>query len=292
VVAAGIKRVVIAMLDPNPTVAGGGVAHLEAAGIEVACGVAAPEALELVWPFVSTENFGRPFVELKTAHSLDGFFAPPLKYRTKQAPVYLTGADARRDVHRRRRRVDMVLVGEGTVAADQPRLDGRLANDCDDIPQIDPTAAYVDTDLSWRGGFQRSRYIVFAGENARESGAVAEIESDGGEIIFCREDSGKVDPCDVVAKAYEQGFHSIMVEGGPTLAAAFLRAELVDRWVKYQAPILLGDGITWPRDFMGANNVQRNFYLTESMRMGADLVSVYDRQCFADLLKQVAGGGI
>jgi len=290
-VAAGIKRVVIAMLDPNPTVAGGGVAHLLAAGLTVECGVAAPEALELVWPFVSTENFGRSFVELKTAHSLDGFFAPLAKHRSEQAPVYLTGKEARRDVHRRRRRVDLVLVGEGTVAADRPRLDARLASGDVDLPQVDPMPAYVDTDLSWRGGFQRVSYLVFAGEKAGVDARQA-IEADGGEVIVCRESQGKVDPTDLVRQAYKHGFNSLMIEGGPTLAGAFLCAGVVDRWVKYQAPIVLGDGITWPAEFLGHDCARRDFYLTQSERLGVDLVSVYDRQCFADMLKRVAGGGI
>jgi len=280
------------LADPNPTVAGGGIAHLVEEGVASDCGVAAPDALELVWPFVSTQNFGRAYVELKTAHSLDGFFAPLAKHRSGQAPVYLTGAEARRDVHRRRRRVDLVLVGEGTVAADQPRLDTRLADDCQHEPENDPVAAYVDTDLSWRGGFQRDHYLVFAGDQTRGSSAVQEILAAGGEVVFCLEREGRVDPTDLVKQSYKNGFNSIMIEGGPTLAGSFLRAGLIDRWVKYQAPVVLGDGVSWPPEFLGGAAAQRNFYLTQTERLGVDVVSIYDRQCFADVLNQVAGGGI
>lgn len=292
VIASGIKRVVIAMRDPNPTVAGGGIAHLVAEGVDVECGVAASEALALVWPFVSTQNFGRAFVELKTAHSLDGFFAPLAKYRNAPAPVYLTGAEARRDVHRRRRRVDLVLVGEGTVAADQPRLDTRLAADGEHDPAHDPVAAYVDTDLSWRGGFQRDRYLVFAGDQARDASTVEKIVADGGEVVFCQQSDGRVDLSDLVKQAYKNGFNSLMIEGGPTLAGAFLCAGLIDRWVKYQAPVVLGDGVGWPPEFLGDVAAQRNFYLTQTERLGDDVVAIYDRQSFADVLQQVAGGGI
>ncbi len=163
---AGIRRVVVAMRDPNPTVLGGGCRHLRDRGLAVAVGCLAEQALELVWPFVVTENFRRPYVELKTATSLDGRFAPVPVAGAVPAPVYLTGEAARRDVHRRRRRVDVVLVGEGTVRADRPRLDGRLAAGEAGVPMADPLPAYVDTDLSWTGGLPAERYLVFAGRRA------------------------------------------------------------------------------------------------------------------------------
>ena len=103
VAASGVTRVVVAMRDPNPAVIGGGCRHLRDRGIRVDCGLRAAAALDLVWPFVTTDNFARPYVELKTAHSLDGWFAPDAVLRESDAPFYLTGEVARHDVHRRRR---------------------------------------------------------------------------------------------------------------------------------------------------------------------------------------------
>lgn len=283
----GVTRVVVANRDPNPTVIGGGCRHLRDRGVEVVCGVRAEEALEMIWPFVTTDNFSRSYVELKTAHSLDGFFAPLPSTRTEAAPVYLTGQEARLDVHRRRRRVDLVLVGKGTVAADRPVLDGRLAAGMPDVPSAEPTAAYVDTNLSWNEGFAREQYVVFAGQGAGQSTNRAAIEADGGTIIFCGEKGGRVDPADLVVQAAAAGYLSLMVEGGPTLAGSFLQAGAVDRWVRYQAPVILGAGVGWPTDFLNAGHFDRNFHLTSASPLGADLVTVHDRRKFRDVLARV-----
>ena len=286
VFASGVRRVVVAMRDPNPAVIGGGCRFLRDHGLKVDCGVRAAEALELVWPFVATDNFARPYVELKTAHSLDGFFAPPAAARTAGAPFYLTGDEARRDVHRRRRRVDLVLVGEGTVAADRPRLDGRLAVRGDG-PADEPMPGYVDTDLSWREGLARAPFVVFAGEGAKGGAGQAAVEAAGGRVIFCREDSGRVDPADLVARARDAGFLALMVEGGPQLAASFLKAGVVDRWLRYEAPVVLGGGVAWPQGFLPAGAADRTFRLTATSVLGADLLSIHDRRSFAGVLQRV-----
>ncbi len=287
VYASGVARVVVASRDPNPTVIGGGCRHLRDRGVEVTGGVMAAEALEMIWPFVVTNNFDRPYVELKTAHSLDGFFAPLPATRGEAAPVYLTGEPARLDVHQRRRRVDLVVVGKGTVAADRPLLDGRLAAGRSDVPAAEPTAAYVDTKLSWTDGFRRDQYVVFAGASARDAKTRKAIEADGGQIIFCREKSGRVDPADLVRQAAANNYLSLMIEGGPTLAAACLSAGVVDRWVRYQAPLILGAGVGWPDQFLPSGQIDRNFHLTSSQPLGADLVTVHDRRKFADVLAAV-----
>ena len=286
VAASGVSRVVVAMRDPNPTVIGGGCRYLRDRGLDVSCGVLADEALDLIWPFVTTDNFTHAYVELKTALSLDGRFAPPAESRRQAAPVFLTGQAARSDVHCRRRRVDLVLVGEGTVRADNPRLDGRLAADCVEVPTDEPVAGYVDTDLSWTGGFQRDRYLVFAGEGSRESANRAKIEADGGKILFCREKAGKVDPVGLCEAAVCEDHLTIMVEGGPHLAASFLRADLVDRWVRYLAPTVLNDGVGWPEG-MGHDGTPNDFSLTRHMQVGDDLQVIHDRRNFADVLARV-----
>lgn len=282
----GVARVVVAMRDPNPTVFGGGCRYLRDRGLDITIGVGAAEALEMIWPFAATDNFTHAYVELKTALSLDGRFAPPARDRSEIAPVYLTGEAARRDVHLRRRCVDLVLVGEGTVRADRPILDGRLAADCTEVPACDPVAGYVDTDLSWTGGFKRDHYLVFAGLGARESANRARIEADGGVVVFCRETGGKVDPVTICKEAALKDLLTIMVEGGPQLASSFLQAGQVDRWIRYLAPTVLGNGISWP-DGVSPGAGTEGFSLTRHEQLGDDLLVVHDRKKFADLLAKV-----
>jgi len=287
VLESGVARVVIGVRDPNPTVAGGGARYLRERGLDVEIGVLPESCLELIWPFVATDNFTRVYVELKTATSLDGRFAPGPELRQDGKPFYLTGEASRCDVHRRRRRVDLILVGEGTVAADQPRLDGRLAAGDHDVPQVDPLPGYVDTDLSWQDGFARDRYLVFAGESARHSKNRLQVEKDGGEILFCRENNGHVDPKSLLEMAATRDLLTIMVEGGPRLAGSMLFAGLVDRWVNYMAPVILGRGVTWPNDFAGPNLPDRGFSLTRLDQLEKDLLFIHDRKNFSATLARV-----
>jgi diaminohydroxyphosphoribosylaminopyrimidine deaminase/5-amino-6-(5-phosphoribosylamino)uracil reductase len=287
VVAAGISRVVVGIRDPNPAVIGGGCRFLRDRCLEVTCGVLADEALDLIWPFAATDNFTHAYVELKTAHSLDGWFAPPATDRAQTVPVYLSGQSARIDVHCRRRRLDLVLVGEQTVRADRPQLDCRLAAGRKDLPGCDPLPGYVDSDLSWTGGFHRDRYLVFAGVGARDSVNRAMIEADGGEILFCREIAGRVDPGSLCEAAVTRDLLTIMVEGGPRLAASFLNTGRVDRWVRYLTPVVLGDGVGWPAGITRPARQGLDYSLTRHERMGADLLVIHDRRNFADFLTQV-----
>jgi diaminohydroxyphosphoribosylaminopyrimidine deaminase/5-amino-6-(5-phosphoribosylamino)uracil reductase len=283
----GLRRVVVAMRDPNPGVLGGGCRHLRDRGLAVAVGCLAAEALELAWPFAVTEGFRRPYVELKTAVSLDGRFAPDPAGRSAGTPAYLTGEEARRDVHRRRRRVDLVLVGEGTVRADRPRLDGRLVAGEAGVPAADPLPGYVDTDLSWTGGLPAARYLVFAGRGAREAAGRRAVEAGGGEIVFCRERDGRVDPADLLQQMAARGLMTVMVEGGPRLASSFLAAGLVDRWLRYEALRVLGSGVAWP-PFPGPGRGDAGgFSLTGLRPLGPDLLAILDRSPFAAALGRV-----
>jgi len=284
VIASGVTRVVVAMRDPNPGVIGGGCRHLRDHGLDVACGVRADEALELVWPFVCTDNFNRVYVELKTAVSLDGRFAPPAAEREERRPVFLTGELARREVHRRRRWVDLVLVGEGTARADTPKLDGRLAAaGC--CPAAEPVAGYVDTDLSWTGGLDRASYLVFTAEESRDAPARTGIEAAGGQLVYCRTRDGRVDPASILEQCAERGLYSLMLEGGPRLAASFLVEGRVDRWIRQTSPVVLGAGVGWPQ--APSTEPTRPFTLTRTMTLGEDLEAVYDRRDFAAVLAQV-----
>lgn len=287
VVASGITRVVVGMRDPNPAVLGGGCRFLRDRGVEVRCGVLGEECLELVWPFVTTGNFTRVYVELKTATSLDGLFAPAATGARHPSPIYLTGEKARQDVHRHRRRVDLVLVGKRTAMADRPRLDGRLAADNDGTPAAEPMAGYVDTHLEYSGGLDRDSFFVFAGESAQGSPRAEAVTAGGGTIIYCREQNGQVDPRNIMEQAAMRDILSIMVEGGPTLAHSFLREGLVDRWLSYTAPTVLGSGVGWPGGKSAPGFADSTFSLTRTRQLGRDLLAVYDKRSFQAQLGQV-----
>jgi diaminohydroxyphosphoribosylaminopyrimidine deaminase/5-amino-6-(5-phosphoribosylamino)uracil reductase len=289
VVGSGIRRVVVAIRDPNPKVTGGGLEAIDDAGIDLTIGVLADAALELIWPFAVTRGFERPFVLLKTAASLDGRFAPPPgDTLTVGEPVYLTGGEARRDVHRQRRWADIVLVGEGTLAADHPRLDGRLA--CDgDCPLAEPTPGYVDTDLSYGGAWPADRAFLFVGRQRAGAQARERAERAGMMLVTCDEQDAHVAPASLI-DAIGKGLGCVvLLEGGPTLASAFLQSGLVDRWVHYIAPLVLGDGPSWPSwDHAEAVGEGSRFHLTRAERLGPDAKMVFDRQDFDRMLQGVA----
>jgi len=280
---AGVRRVVFAMRDPNPTVTGGGGRFLRERGLEVVCGVKARDALELVWPFVVTGNFRRPFIELKTAQSMDGLFAPDPERREPMTPAYLTGTLSRQQVHRRRCWMDAVLVGEGTARADRPRLDSRLAKSPVDGPRTSPRPGYIDTDLSFTDGLTAASFLVIAGRNSAAAEKVEALRNRGAKVLLAEEKDGHVDPAAAVSALHEAGIHVAMVEGGPRLARSFLAAGMVDRWSMFVAPVFLGSGVSWP-DVPVAG---RSFTLTRVERYGQDTLSVFDRQSFLDVLLKV-----
>ncbi len=200
IVGAGIARVVVGIEDPDPRVAGRGVAALEAAGIEVAVGVAADEVAEQLAPYLKHRRTGWPWVVLKMAASLDGRTAAP-----DGTSRWITGVAARRDVHRLRARSDAVLVGAGTVRADDPELTVRLD---DGVERSQPLRVVLGT----------------APSDARVQPAL--------------ELSGDLDG--VLSELGRRGVLQLLVEGGPTVAHDFHAAGLVDRYVVYLAPAFFG----------------------------------------------------
>jgi diaminohydroxyphosphoribosylaminopyrimidine deaminase/5-amino-6-(5-phosphoribosylamino)uracil reductase len=279
ILAAGVRRVVAGVADRLPPAAGG-ADRLRREGLEVLVGVEAEACLEMIWPFVCSDGFARPYVELKTALSLDGRFgaaADPAGH-----PTYLTGDIARRDVHRRRRWVDLVLVGHGTARHDRPRLDARLAAHPDDGPREEPWAGCVVASAAADTPLARARWLVFHPE-----GKKADL-APGAEGVSCPTTAaGLVDPAAVLAACRDRGLHAVMVEGGPRLAAAFLAAGLVDRWVQYHAPRVLGAGPRWPEVFAAAPD----FTLTGCARLGGDLRAVWDRRDFHAALRGAVDPG-
>lgn len=241
--AAGVGRVVHAASDPNPA-AGGGADRLRAAGVEVTSGILAADAKALneAWAFAVTR--GRPLVTWKFAASLDGRSAA-----ADGTSQWLTGPAARADVHRLRAECQAVLVGTGTALIDNPRLTVR---DRDDRP------------------IGRQPLRVVAGH--RDLSPAAHLLDGTAETLQLRTH----DPAEVLAALHARDIRHVWLEGGPTLAAAFRRAGLIDRTIAYVAPVLLGAGRPAVTDF-GVDTLSSapRFTLHEVVRLGDDIRASY-----------------
>jgi diaminohydroxyphosphoribosylaminopyrimidine deaminase/5-amino-6-(5-phosphoribosylamino)uracil reductase len=200
---AGVARVVVGILDPDPNVAGGGVRELQAAGVEVVCGVEQEAVVDQLEPYLVHRRTGRPYVVLKLAAGLDGTTAAP-----DGTSQWITGEEARLDAHRLRADCDAVVVGAGTVRADDPQLTVRLPDD--ELP----------------GDFRQPRRVVL--------GAVPP----GARVAPAAEWRG--DPGELLDALGADGVLQVLVEGGASVAHQFHAAGLVDRYVLYLAPMLLG----------------------------------------------------
>ncbi|MBS0444349.1 MAG: bifunctional diaminohydroxyphosphoribosylaminopyrimidine deaminase/5-amino-6-(5-phosphoribosylamino)uracil reductase RibD [Proteobacteria bacterium] len=234
-IAAGIGRVVMAVEDPNPLVAGQGAARLRAAGIAVEHGPLGDEARELNIGFFSRMQRGRPWVRLKAAVSLDGRTALP-----NGVSQWITGAEARTDGHAWRRRAGAVLTGVGTVLDDNPRLDVRLVP----TPR-QPLRAIVDSRLETppdaRILDEPGSVLIYAARPdapQREAALIARRA----EIAHVPGATGKVDLPAMLADLAQRGINELHVEAGHKLNGSFVREGLVDEFLVYMAPMLIGSG--------------------------------------------------
>jgi diaminohydroxyphosphoribosylaminopyrimidine deaminase/5-amino-6-(5-phosphoribosylamino)uracil reductase len=220
-IGAGIKRVVIAVDDPTP-VATGGAHTLRSAGVQVETGVRRREAEQGNVAWLTAVRRARPYLIWKFAATLDGRSAA-----ADNTSQWITSAPARTDVHELRSTVDAIIAGVGTVIADDPQLTvrelrgGRLA-----ITQ--PLRVVVDS-----GGRTPPKARVRDGAAATWIATAADVGADP---------AGRVDLHALMAQLYTRGIRAALLEGGPTLAGAFLREGLVDQVIGYVAPKLLGDG--------------------------------------------------
>lgn len=237
---AGIARVVIAMRDPNPLVAGRGVAHLRAHGIAVREGVLNDEARALNVGFVSRMERGRPWIRVKLAMSVDG--------RTAMASgesKWLTGIAARSDVQRLRARSCAVVSGVDTVLLDNAALNvraGELGLEQVPNPLRQPLRVVLDSHLRLRPPariFGAGGPLVIA--TARDDVAAWQpLQDVGAEVVCLAGTDGRVDLAQLAEWLAARQCNETLVEAGPTLAGAFWRAGLVDRLTVYMAPTLLG----------------------------------------------------
>ncbi|MFM8792845.1 MAG: bifunctional diaminohydroxyphosphoribosylaminopyrimidine deaminase/5-amino-6-(5-phosphoribosylamino)uracil reductase RibD, partial [Solirubrobacterales bacterium] len=242
VIAAGVRRVIVAVRDPNP-VAQGGIDRLRQAGIAVTEGVESEAAAEINAPFLFAQRVtDRPFVTLKLAVSMDAMLAPRDRSR-----LQLTGPEAMREVHRMRANADAIAVGVGTVLADDPKLTVRAGR----RPRVAPTrivfgdASRVPAASALvKTARKVPTWVISRGPNppneeppaVRDAAATGSLATKG---VRCLAAPTLRDQLALVRQA---GVHHLLVEGGAGLAGGLLSAGLVDRLVIFQAPVLLGAG--------------------------------------------------
>ena len=231
-IAAGVARVVVAMQDPNPRVAGQGFAELKQTGIEFVSGLMQSEAEALNPGFIRRMQHGRPFVRVKLAASLDG--------RTAMAngeSKWITGEPARTDVQHWRARSSAILTGIGTVLADDPSLNVRAF----DIGR-QPLRVVLDSQLRMS---PKAKMLALPGATlvvtaSPDAARAAALRKAGAEVQVLG-DKGRVDLSALMKMLAAREVNEVLVEAGATLSGALLEAGLVDELVLYQAPCLLGD---------------------------------------------------
>ena len=231
---AGLARVVVAAQDPNPLVAGQGMARLRAAGIAAQTGVLAEESRELNIGFFSRMLRNRPWVRLKTAVSLDGRTA--LENGLSQ---WITGDIARADGHAWRKRAGAVLTGVGTVLEDNPRLDVRFVETAHQPLRV-IVDSRLETPTTARILEPPGAVLIYAAgpDKPRREALMAR----GAQVTLAPGANGKVDLASMLTDLAQRGINELHVEAGHKLSGSFVREGLVDEFLVYQAPKLLGAG--------------------------------------------------
>ncbi|TFW20897.1 bifunctional diaminohydroxyphosphoribosylaminopyrimidine deaminase/5-amino-6-(5-phosphoribosylamino)uracil reductase RibD [Duganella callida] len=231
-VRAGLGRVVAAMEDPNPLVAGQGMAKLAANGIDTSVGLLAGQAYELNIGFFSRMTRGLPWVRMKTAASLDGMTA--LHNGVSQ---WITGPEARADGHHWRARACAILTGIGTVKADDPQLNVR-AVETPRQPRRIVVDSKLDIDLSAKILDGGGTWIVAAQGNAEKEAALRDA---GHDILLLPNAHGKVDLPELMRELGRRQINELHVEAGTKLNGSLIREGCVDELLLYLAPSLIGD---------------------------------------------------
>jgi diaminohydroxyphosphoribosylaminopyrimidine deaminase/5-amino-6-(5-phosphoribosylamino)uracil reductase len=275
IVAAGVARVVSALEDPNPEVAGQGHARLRAAGIAVDVGVCGEEARRHHAGHIRRITDGRPHVTLKLALSADGKIGA-----AGRKPVQITGEAVRAHVHMLRAQNDAVLIGVGTAIADDPQLTCRLPG----MEARSPVRVVLDRHLRLPvGGYlartaRRHPLWIFCGEGGEPSGETL-LRAEGAEIFRTAMVAQGLDLAAVLKELGRRGISRLMVEGGSRVAASFAAADLVDEIWLFRAPVTIGaDGID-PFDGMEPDAVTGSprYRIRASEVLGPDTLTIYER---------------
>jgi len=229
---AGVKRVVVGMVDPDPRVCGRGIDQLREAGIEVEVGLLEEACRRFNSAYLMVHERGRPWMTVKAAITLDGRIAD-----VHGESQWITGEAARAEGHGLRNAHDGVLVGSGTLHADDPSLNTRMVDGRDAVPIL------LDTHLTCpeeaRVLTAGRRPIIYCGEQAQERALPADI------VRLPCDDEGRLSLLPVCKDLSSRGIHSVLVEGGGTVIRGLLNADLVDRIELFLAPKILAGGKGW-----------------------------------------------
>lgn len=230
---AGVARVMVAMQDPSPKVAGQGMERLQAAGIEVSVGLMQAQAETLNPGFVSRHQRGRPYVRCKLAMSLDG--------RTAMASgesKWITSSAAREDVQQLRARSSVIVTGINTVLADDPRMNARV-----EFEITPPDRVVLDSNLRLpaEAAMLAQPGQTWVATNSGGAAARARLEERGARLLELPGHEGRIDLPALLKALADLEYNEVLVEAGPTLSGAFVQAGLVDELIVYLAPHLMGD---------------------------------------------------
>ena len=271
IIDAGIGRVVAAVRDPS-VVAGGGAMRLRNAGIQVDIGSERDAACELNAPFFASATYQRPWVTLKLAISADGAVADPTGARR-----WITGPESRREVHRMRANSDAILVGIGTVLADDPELTVR------DVPppRVAPRRIVLDSDLRIplhsnlvRNARQIDTRVIV--KNGFSAHTFARLQEAGVRVVVSGGNERSLDGSLQLLRSVDE-VRSLLVEAGPRVAGSFLRQSLVDRLVIFRSPLVLGEQA--PKAFAfapdGFEASLARLRVVEEQRFGDDVMTIY-----------------
>ena len=271
-VAAGVSRVVAAMEDPDARVSGRGFAILRDAGIEVVTGVLSQGSADMNPAYLHQRRTGRPLVTVKLALTLDGRLAA-----RDGSSKWITGDEARAVVHRRRREVDAVMVGAGTVVADDPSLTVR------DVPTgRQPARVVVDSSgrvEATAGVFASGSDVLIATTDASPHDRQVAWKEAGAEVIVLPSKDGAVDLRALVQELSRRNWLEVLCEGGGELATSLLRDDLADRLELYYGAVVVGSGGPDIGDLgIGSLAQAPRFRLVTHERLGDDLRAVYERE--------------
>ena len=273
VIASGIARVVSAMEDPNPEVAGRGHARLRSAGIAVDVGIEAKTAARDHAGHIRRMRDGRPHVMVKLAISADGKAAGAGGRR-----VAITGNAVRDRVHLMRARSDAMVIGIGTVLADDPVLTCRLPG----MAKMSPTRVVLDASLRLP---MQSRLLATAGETplwiitgkpAPDASETA-VREHGAEVLRVAEKAGRLDLGEVLKLLAQRGITRVMIEGGPTVASALIEADLVDEAIFFHSPMVIGEGGLQALEPRAVQLLGRHIKRVSSEPVGPDRQETYER---------------
>jgi len=273
IIKAGIARVVSALEDPNPEVAGKGHERLRGKGIAVEVGLCADEARRAHAGHIARVTHNRPHVLLKLAISADGKAGA-----AGRKPVAITGEAAHTRVFQMRANSDAILVGIGTVLADNPQLTCRLPG----MEARSPVRVVLDARLraplstSVIATVRETPTWVFA---SRKASPVAEeiLQHKGCKVFRVDDTEGRLDLAEVLNVLSGEGLTRLMVEGGPTVAAAFVAENLVDEAALIYSDKLIGEGGIAPLEGMALDALNAHLQAAGSERLGADTLEMYER---------------